>query len=91
MSLATNPKPWISEPNGVTIRYHRGMPLGILLAVVRPSETVQGPSSFFKPDVIGIGATIEPKQPGTLYLRINDFAGELADNSGAAEVVIVAE
>ncbi len=33
-TLADDPKPWISEPNGVTIRYHRGLPLGILLAVV---------------------------------------------------------
>ena len=81
-TLAGEPKPWISEPNGVTIRYHRGLPLGILLAVVRPEDSQQGPSPFFKPDVIGLGATIEPEQTGTLYLRINDFAGELADNTG---------
>jgi hypothetical protein len=90
-TLAIEPKPWISEPGGVTIRYHRGLPLGILLAVVRPEEAVQGPSPFFNPQVIGLGAIIEPKQTGTLYLRINDFAGELADNSGAANVTVVAE
>lgn len=90
-TLAIEPKPWISEPGGVTIRYHRGLPLGILLAVVRPEKAAQGPSPFFNPQVIGRGATIEPKQTGTLYLRINDFAGELADNSGTAEVVIAAE
>jgi hypothetical protein len=90
-TLATDPKPWITEPDGVTIRYHRGLPLGILLAVVRPDETVQGPSPFFKPVAVGSGATFEPKQTGTLYLRINDFAGELADNGGAAEVEIAAE
>jgi hypothetical protein len=90
-TLAAEPKPWISEPNGVTIRYHRGLPLGVLLAVVRPEESLQGPSPFFKPEVIGLGATIEPKHTGTLYLRINDFAGELADNSGSAEVAVALE
>jgi hypothetical protein len=90
-TLADEPKPWVSEPNGVTIRYHRGLPLGILLAVVRPDETAQGPSPFFKPDAIGPGSAIEPKETGTLYLRINDFAGELADNTGTAEVTVSRE
>jgi hypothetical protein len=87
-TLAKVPAPWTSEPGGVTIRYHRGMPLGIVLAVVRPQEAAAGPSPFFNPQVIGLGATIGPRQTGTLYLRINDFAGELADNSGAAEVSV---
>jgi hypothetical protein len=90
-TLAAVPKPWISEPGGVTIRYHRGLPLGIVLAVVRPEEPQAGPSPFFNPQVIGTGATIEPQQTGTLYLRINDFAGELADNSGTAEVTVSVE
>jgi hypothetical protein len=89
-TLANEPKPWISEAGGVTIRYHRGLPLGIVLAVVRPDEAVPGPSPFYGPQVIGAGAIIEPKQAGTLYLRINDFAGELADNGGAATVVVSA-
>jgi hypothetical protein len=90
-TLADVPKPWVSEPNGVTIRYHRGLPLGIVLAVVRPDEAGQAPSPFFSPQVIGLGATLEPKQTGTLYLRINDFAGELADNRGVASVTVAAE
>jgi hypothetical protein len=90
-TLAREPKPWVSEAGGVTILYHRGLPLGILLAVVRPDEAVQGPSPFFKPEVIGLRATIEPKQTGTLFLRVNDFAGELSDNAGAAEVEVAAE
>jgi hypothetical protein len=90
-TLANVPKPWTSEPGGVTIRYHRGLPLGILLAVVRPEDTAAGPSPFFNPKVIGVGATIEPQQTGTLYLRINDFAGELADNAGATQVTVTVE
>jgi hypothetical protein len=90
-TLARVPKPWTSEPGGVTIRYHRGLPLGILLAVVRPEDAAAGPSPFFNPQAIGLGATIQPRQTGALYLRINDFAGELTDNAGAAEVTVTVE
>jgi hypothetical protein len=85
--LATAPKPWISEPNGVTIRYHRGLPLGTLVAVIN-SESPDGGSSLVKPDVIGTGTTLVPKAAGTLFLKINDSPGELNDNAGSAAVVI---
>jgi hypothetical protein len=90
-TLADDPKPWVSEPNGVTIRYHCGLPLGILLAVVRPDAAVDGSSPFFYPQVIGPKAILEPKHTGTLFLRINDFAGELADNRGVAKVTVSVE
>jgi hypothetical protein len=89
-TLAAEPKPWVSEPAGVTIRYHHGRPLGIVMGVVRSSRPGQM-SSFLQPIVIGTGTTLKPEQSGTLFLRVNDFAGELADNSGAADVVISAE
>jgi hypothetical protein len=89
-TLAIEPKPWVSEPAGVTIRYHQGRPLGIVMGVVRSNQPGQM-SSFFRPILIGTGATLKPEQSGTLYLRINDFAGELSDNSGTAEVVISVE
>jgi hypothetical protein len=88
--LATAPKPWISEPNGVTIRYHGGRPLGTLMAVVN-SDDPAGGSSLVKPDVVGTGTTLVPKATGTLFLKINDSPGELGDNAGAAHVVISRE
>jgi hypothetical protein len=90
-TLASEPKPWVSEPNGVTIRYCRGLPLGILLAAVQGDEGQEGQSPFLRPQVIGAGASVEPKQSGTLYLRVNDFAGELADNTGSADVEVASE
>ena len=41
--VADEPKPWISEPGGVSIRYIHGKPLGILLAAVRPETTHRKP------------------------------------------------
>ena len=39
LELAQRPQTWLSEPNGVSIHYVHGRPLGILLAAVRPDET----------------------------------------------------
>ncbi|HEY2761503.1 MAG TPA: hypothetical protein VGI75_12190, partial [Pirellulales bacterium] len=37
--IGNSPKPWISEPGGVSIRYIHGRPLGQLLAAVRPDHS----------------------------------------------------
>jgi hypothetical protein len=89
--VASEVLPWMSEPSGISIRYVRGRPLGQLLAVVRPDRTLNGSSAFLKPISIGAEATITPNESGTLYLKINDSAGALQDNSGQAEVAVVAE
>jgi hypothetical protein len=82
-------KPWTCEPGGITLEYYRGRPLGTLLAAIRADEPGAGESTgLVRPITIGLGAAIEPKRSGTLYLRINDSAGRLADNSGTATVEI---
>jgi len=87
--LGTQPKIWWSEPNGVTIRYHRGRPLGILLgAVVDESDPQASDNGFLSAVPIGTGMELTPPLGGTLYLRINDSPGELSDNQGLAEVRI---
>jgi len=86
--------PWESEPQGVTIRYVRGRPLGILLAAVVPYEppdpqtelTTAG--SFFQPCTVGRELFVSPTRSGTLFLRINDSPAELADNQGDVTVSI---
>lgn len=89
--VASEVAPWPSEPAGISIRYVRGRPLGQLLAIVRPDGPFQSPSAFLKPIVIGSAATISPSQTGTLYFKINDSAGALADNKGHADVQVAAE
>jgi hypothetical protein len=87
--IADQPNIWWSEPGGVSIRYYRGMPLGILLACLRPDRP-ETPSAkhFLHPQVIGLQGTFTPSVDGTLYLRINDSAGELHDNAGSLRVVV---
>jgi len=104
--IASEPKVWWCEPGGVTIRYHRGQPLGILLAALRPdigenkepkvgrerdAHGAKGDppdGSLLLPRVVGLKTTWRPTESGTLYLRINDSAADLGDNSGSLVVEI---
>ena len=87
--VADKPQVWWCEPGGVSIRYYHGRPLGVLLAAVRPDRSnTKGSSALLRPVVVGLGTTLSPRETGTLYLRINDSAAELADNAGELKVEI---
>jgi hypothetical protein len=79
------PKPWWCEPNGVTIHYHRGQPLGRLLGAVVPDDD---PQVFRSPLSLGHAAELRPEHEGTLFLCINEAASGLADNRGQVTVRI---
>ena len=88
-TLAEKPKPWVSEADGITFRYHNGRPLGQLLAAIRPAMTADDerePMLDVKP--LGNSSSFEAPRTGTLYLRLNDHPGELADNRGSVSVEI---
>jgi hypothetical protein len=87
--VAQDPKPWLSEPGGVSIRYYKGLPLGMLRSAVRPARAIgRAASPFLAPIEVGLETTLIPTETGTLYLRINDSAAELADNAGSLEVEV---
>ena len=89
--VAHTSEPWISEPQGISIRYYKGLPLGILMAALRPDDSEpNAPSGLFRWRALGREDTFSPLQSGTLYLRINDSCAELADNAGTLEVEIAA-
>ena len=82
-----DPKPWISEPDGVTIRYNKGYPLGMLLAAVRADSTpTYEVTGLARPLPVGSRGTITTGFEGTLYFKINDSAGQLDDNRGQIEI-----
>ena len=88
-TASQQPKIWWCEPNGVSIRYYQGRPLGVLLAAVRPDHPAPGSTSaLLHPTVVGLGTTLSPTETGTLFLKINDSAGELADNAGELKVEV---
>jgi hypothetical protein len=97
--VAQLPQPWWCEPQGITIAYHRGRPLGEVTAAVvseggvgeGESATADSAGSFTRPLPVGREAIIRPTRDGTLFLRINEAAGELGDNRGTASVVVIAQ
>jgi hypothetical protein len=89
VELADQPKPWISEPPGVTIQYHRGRPLGQLLACLLPNATARG--EWLQPlRVVPVTepTTLKIDQHSWLLLRVNDDPGAMDDNRGAYQVTI---
>ena len=84
--IANDGEPWPCEPNGVTIEYHDGRPLGALLGAIWSRDPNTSEPSFAKPMVIGVGATIRPDRDGMLFLRVNDSPAKLGDNAGSVEV-----
>ncbi len=89
VTLATLPKPWISQPQGISIVYSEGHPIGTLLATVRREPAAKGSEeTMLKEIVVGRNATFVAATGGTLYFRINDRWGSLADNKGRYRVVV---
>ncbi len=80
--------PWISEPNGVSIRYVHGRPLGLLLAAVRPDSVPTGECPLASPTAVGLSATLKPDKSGTLYFRTNISSGELDLAAGSLAVEV---
>lgn len=87
--IANDGEPWPCEPNGVTIEYHDGLPLGVLLGALASTKPSEGDPSFATPLLIGSEAVIRPKSDGVLCLRVNDSPAKLGDNAGSVEVEIV--
>lgn len=90
--VADQPQVCWCEPNGVTIHYYHGRPLGMLLAAIRPDEVetnrANGPGDFLDPYAVGLETGITPQISGTLYLRVNESPAALADNAGDLEVTV---
>jgi hypothetical protein len=88
-TLAQQPKPWLSDAGGVSIRYLGGRPLGMLLAAVHVEATEDTAQPSLLDDVaVGRERRFIPKASGTLYLRLNDAWSELADNTGSVRVEV---
>ena len=78
------PKPWVSEPQGITIDYVHGRPLGEITAMlVAPDGSV---SSARIP--IGRENSITAPVDSELWLQVNDSANSRSDNSGTASIEI---
>jgi hypothetical protein len=85
--IAHDTAPWLCEPGGVTLDYCDGLPLGMLLGVLRPVDAEKS-TDFSKPLAIGLGTTVTPEFDAILYLRVNDWPSRLSDNEGTLTVSV---
>ncbi len=80
---------WTSEPDGVTITYHRGQPLGCVLACVIPSNL---PADRYLPKlkIVNVGSNGEIISPceGWLLFKVNDTPSSISDNHGSFDLQI---
>ena len=90
-TVQSQPVTWLCEADGITLHYHRGHPLGMLLAGVSELDPPSSPKSpLLAPRPIGRSSEFSTPTAGTLFLKINEASSTLADNPGAVHIQIKA-
>ncbi|MEZ6061230.1 MAG: hypothetical protein R3C19_12770 [Planctomycetaceae bacterium] len=82
--VANDPQPWRSEPQGVTVEYVHGAPLGQVVAILVSADG----SRISNRAAIARDAVVTAPFASRLWLQINDSAASRADNSGSVSVSI---
>lgn len=89
VSLGTSgTTPIESEPDGISLEWYRGRPLGRLLA----AQWVESPPDGGRPRFVVLGegpkATLTAATDGPLYLKVNAPPGRLARHGGTFDVTL---
>ncbi len=82
--VATDTQPWQSEPQGVSVEYIHGAPLGQVVGILAATDG----SAISNRISVGRGCELAAPWNGRLWLQINDTAASRADNSGSADATI---
>ena len=93
ITLADQPKPWTSQPPGITFQYHRGRPLGQLQFCLLPNANDPQATRIEPLEIHGIEdqAIVSVAEYSWLIFRINDEYGKMNDNHGSYQVSIKRE
>ncbi len=88
--VGSEPEPWWCEPDGVTIDYFSGQPLGKVVGLIVSGDENGVLESEPKTEFLAIGSKLQcvAKQEGALLLRINEPSAQLGDNQGSVDVTI---
>ncbi len=89
-TVAQDPVPWESEPQGVSIDYVDGQPLGQLQMVLFSPENPEPEHSHGFLQVIPVGRELrfKPRRDGELFFRINDRGSSWEDNKGSVSISV---
>ena len=77
-----------SEPDGISLEWYRGRPVGRLLAAQWVERPADGGRPRFEVLAEGAAGEFTAATDGPLYLKINESPGKLADNAGSFTVEI---
>ncbi len=90
VELNRTTRPWISQPQGISVDYANGQKLGRLMAWWGIPDLPLTAHGVEFTEVIPAGqiARLTAPRDAVLFLRINDHFYDLANNSGEYEVVI---
>lgn len=78
------PKPWISGPQGVSVEYFRGRPLGEVVGILVGHDGNYISRRF----PVGIESVVNADRACSLWLQVNDSSAARHNNSGSIEVSI---
>ena len=82
-------QPWPCEPNGITLEYYRGRPLGEVHGWIEP-DAGTGDAGLVEPISIPIPIGYEhefvAETTGLLNLRINESPARIGDNKGSVAI-----
>ena len=82
----------MSEADGITLEYHRGLPIGkLMMRAVAPE--LQEPDQTLPVQTIAIGSSISWTAPVTseLHFQVNEPIKELSDNTGELNITLSKE
>jgi hypothetical protein len=80
---------WLCQPQGLTLEYEHGKPLGQL--TMTAAQAVTEEPQFAQPLIIqavGRGGEFVSTQAGELMFRVNETSGGLVDNVGEISITI---
>lgn len=86
-TVNTVPSPWVSEPQGISAEYYKGLPVGMLVAVFVSTDGAK------VTERIAVGRYRQLTAPcdGSLWLQLNDSAADRRNNDGQVTVTISAQ
>jgi len=77
---------WRARPDGITIRYAGGAPLGLVQYALEGDRPIlAGMSALVQPRPLGSNAVVTSTGEA-LFLRVNDWPNRLDDNQGQVQV-----
>ncbi len=80
----------VSEPQGISLAYAAGYPIGALLAGCLPLQSTleKGQEAQLEVTAVGANSILTPTRSSELWLRVNDTGSGLKGNEGSFRVVL---